>query len=69
MEPLFAKADEHELNVTHILLTHHHGDHVVDLGEALERWPDAHGARAPARSACPARPATSTPATSSRSAG
>jgi glyoxylase-like metal-dependent hydrolase (beta-lactamase superfamily II) len=41
MDPLFAKADEHDLNVTHILLTHHHGDHVVDLGKALERWPDA----------------------------
>ena len=41
MEPLFAKADELGLNVTHILLTHHHGDHIVDLGQALERWPDA----------------------------
>ena len=41
MDPLFAKADEHGLNVTHILLTHHHGDHVAELGAALERWPDA----------------------------
>lgn len=41
MEPLFAKADEHGLNVTHILLTHHHGDHVSALGDALERYPDA----------------------------
>ena len=40
-EPLFEKADEHGLNVTHILLTHHHHDHVAELGEALERWPDA----------------------------
>jgi len=24
-----------------VLLTHHHGDHVAELGEALERWPDA----------------------------
>jgi hydroxyacylglutathione hydrolase len=39
--PLFAKAGEHDLNVTHILLTHHHHDHVLDLGTALERWPDA----------------------------
>jgi hydroxyacylglutathione hydrolase len=39
--PLFEKADENGLNVTHILLTHHHGDHIVDLGQALERWPDA----------------------------
>jgi glyoxylase-like metal-dependent hydrolase (beta-lactamase superfamily II) len=41
MDPLFAKADEHGLNVTHILLTHHHGDHVAELGTALERWPNA----------------------------
>jgi hydroxyacylglutathione hydrolase len=39
--PLVAAADEHDLNVTHILLTHHHGDHVAELGEALGRWPDA----------------------------
>jgi hydroxyacylglutathione hydrolase len=41
LDPLFAKADEHGLIVTHILLTHHHGDHVAELGAALERWPDA----------------------------
>jgi hydroxyacylglutathione hydrolase len=41
MDRLFAKADEHGLTVTHILLTHHHGDHVAELGTALERWPDA----------------------------
>jgi glyoxylase-like metal-dependent hydrolase (beta-lactamase superfamily II) len=41
MDRLFAKADEHGLTVTHILLTHHHGDHVAELGAALERWPDA----------------------------
>jgi hydroxyacylglutathione hydrolase len=41
MEELFAKAGEHDLTVTHILLTHHHGDHVAELGKALERWPDA----------------------------
>jgi glyoxylase-like metal-dependent hydrolase (beta-lactamase superfamily II) len=41
LDPLFAKAQEHDLNVTHILLTHHHHDHVLDLGAALERWPDA----------------------------
>jgi len=41
MDELFAKADEHDLTVTHVLLTHHHGDHVAALGEALERWPDA----------------------------
>src|SRR5215210_2522836 len=41
MDELFAKADEHGLAVTHVLLTHHHGDHVAELGRALERWPDA----------------------------
>jgi glyoxylase-like metal-dependent hydrolase (beta-lactamase superfamily II) len=41
MDRLFAKADEHGLNVTHILLTHHHHDHVAELGAALERWPQA----------------------------
>jgi hydroxyacylglutathione hydrolase len=41
LDRLFAKADEHGLEVTHILLTHHHGDHVAELGAALERWPDA----------------------------
>ena len=41
LDPLFAAAEEHDLNVTHILLTHHHGDHVAALGEVLERWPGA----------------------------
>ncbi len=41
LEPLFQAAEEHGLNVTHILLTHHHHDHVAELGAALERWPDA----------------------------
>jgi glyoxylase-like metal-dependent hydrolase (beta-lactamase superfamily II) len=38
--PLIAKADELDLTPTHVLLTHHHGDHVQALGELLERWPD-----------------------------
>jgi hydroxyacylglutathione hydrolase len=41
LAPLFQAADDHGLNVTHILLTHHHHDHVAELGAALERWPDA----------------------------
>jgi glyoxylase-like metal-dependent hydrolase (beta-lactamase superfamily II) len=41
LEPLSEKADEHGLTVTHILLTHHHHDHVAELGAALERWPAA----------------------------
>jgi hydroxyacylglutathione hydrolase len=39
--PLIAKADEHGLDVTHVLLTHHHHDHVAELGALKERWPDA----------------------------
>jgi len=39
--PLVAKADEHGLDVTHVLLTHHHHDHVAELDRALERWPQA----------------------------
>ena len=39
--PLLEKADEHGLTLTHVLLTHHHPDHVWELGEVLERWPDA----------------------------
>jgi hydroxyacylglutathione hydrolase len=41
LEPLFEKADEHGLDVTHVLLTHHHHDHVAELAGALERWPQA----------------------------
>ena len=41
LPPLFEKADEHGLNVTHILLTHHHHDHVCDLDEARRHWPEA----------------------------
>jgi glyoxylase-like metal-dependent hydrolase (beta-lactamase superfamily II) len=38
--PLISKADELHLTPTHVLLTHRHGDHVEELGELLERWPD-----------------------------
>jgi hydroxyacylglutathione hydrolase len=41
VEPLIAKADEHDLNVTHVLLTHHHGDHVAELDQLKQRWPAA----------------------------
>jgi glyoxylase-like metal-dependent hydrolase (beta-lactamase superfamily II) len=37
--PLVARADELGITPTHVLLTHHHGDHVVDLPAVLERWP------------------------------
>jgi glyoxylase-like metal-dependent hydrolase (beta-lactamase superfamily II) len=39
--PLIEKAGELDLDVTHVLLTHHHHDHVAELGEVLERWPEA----------------------------
>jgi glyoxylase-like metal-dependent hydrolase (beta-lactamase superfamily II) len=39
--PLLAAADDRRLRVTHVLLTHHHHDHVAELGDVLERWPDA----------------------------
>jgi hydroxyacylglutathione hydrolase len=41
LDPLLDKADEHELEVTHVLLTHHHHDHVAELNAAKERWPGA----------------------------
>jgi|tagenome__1003787_1003787.scaffolds.fasta_scaffold20431939_2 hydroxyacylglutathione hydrolase len=41
MDPLFEQADQRGLTVTHVLLTHHHGDHVAELGRIRERWPDA----------------------------
>jgi len=41
LAPLVEKVAEHDLNVTHVLLTHHHQDHIAALGDALERWPQA----------------------------
>src|SRR5438309_1662303 len=38
--PLLEKIDEHELTLSHVLLTHHHGDHVADLPAVLDRHPD-----------------------------
>jgi glyoxylase-like metal-dependent hydrolase (beta-lactamase superfamily II) len=40
MEPLFEKAEELSLTPTHVLLTHHHHDHVSEVPRILERWPD-----------------------------
>ncbi|MFL5877110.1 MAG: MBL fold metallo-hydrolase [Solirubrobacteraceae bacterium] len=39
--PLLEAVDRHTLSVTHVLLTHHHHDHVAELGDLLERFPDA----------------------------
>jgi glyoxylase-like metal-dependent hydrolase (beta-lactamase superfamily II) len=40
MAPLFDAAQEQEIDVTHLLLTHHHHDHVCALGEVTARYPD-----------------------------
>ncbi|MGO9320772.1 MAG: MBL fold metallo-hydrolase [Solirubrobacteraceae bacterium] len=37
--PLIEAAERLGLTPTHVLLTHHHFDHVSDVGELLERWP------------------------------
>jgi glyoxylase-like metal-dependent hydrolase (beta-lactamase superfamily II) len=37
--PLIAAADRNGLTPTHILLTHHHFDHVCETDALLERWP------------------------------
>jgi hydroxyacylglutathione hydrolase len=39
--PLLEVVDRHALTITHVLLTHHHHDHVAELGELIERFPDA----------------------------
>ena len=39
LEPLLAKVEEHALTPTHVLLTHHHGDHVIELDAIVERFP------------------------------
>jgi hydroxyacylglutathione hydrolase len=39
--PLLDYLRRGQLTLTHVLLTHHHHDHVAELGTVLERWPDA----------------------------
>ncbi len=38
--PLLDAIAEHDLTLSHVLLTHHHHDHVAELGEVLERFGD-----------------------------
>lgn len=38
--PLIAAAERLDITPTHVLLTHHHYDHVSELPLLLERWPD-----------------------------
>jgi glyoxylase-like metal-dependent hydrolase (beta-lactamase superfamily II) len=37
--PLIETAERLQLAPTHVLLTHHHYDHVCDVGQLRERWP------------------------------
>jgi hydroxyacylglutathione hydrolase len=39
LDPLFEAADRHGLTPTHVLLTHHHFDHVSEVPKLTERWP------------------------------
>lgn len=39
VEPLLDAAKRLEIEPTHVLLTHHHFDHVSDLGVLRKRWP------------------------------
>jgi glyoxylase-like metal-dependent hydrolase (beta-lactamase superfamily II) len=39
VEPLIEAAEERGLEPTHILLTHHHYDHVCEVDKLKERWP------------------------------
>ena len=40
VEPLIDAAERLGLEPTHILLTHHHYDHVCEVDKLRERWPD-----------------------------
>lgn len=40
--PLLAKAKELALDPTHVLLTHHHFDHVSEVAALRKRWPHLH---------------------------
>ncbi len=39
VEPLIEAVDRHRMTPTHVLLTHHHYDHVCELDKLLQRWP------------------------------
>ena len=41
VEPLIERAQSRGLEVTHVLLTHHHYDHVSELPKVKEAFPDA----------------------------
>ncbi|CAB4938782.1 unannotated protein [freshwater metagenome] len=39
MDPLFAAAERHAMTPTHVLLTHHHHDHVLELEDVVAQHP------------------------------
>jgi hydroxyacylglutathione hydrolase len=39
VEPLLEAIENHELSLSHVLLTHHHHDHVAELGKVLAQHP------------------------------
>jgi glyoxylase-like metal-dependent hydrolase (beta-lactamase superfamily II) len=39
VEPLIEAAERRGLTPTHVLLTHHHFDHVCEVGRLRDRWP------------------------------
>jgi hydroxyacylglutathione hydrolase len=39
VQPLIEAADRRSVEPTHVLLTHHHFDHVCEMGALRERWP------------------------------
>ena len=41
VRPLLDKAEADEIAITHVLLTHHHHDHVAELAAVTTRHPDA----------------------------
>jgi glyoxylase-like metal-dependent hydrolase (beta-lactamase superfamily II) len=41
VRPLLDKAEAEGITVTHVLLTHHHHDHVAELAAIRDRFPDA----------------------------
>src|SRR5918995_1262716 len=41
VEPLLEAIERHGLNLSHVLLTHRHYDHVCELDKVLARHPDA----------------------------
>jgi hydroxyacylglutathione hydrolase len=70
MEPLFEAAERHDLTPTHVLLTHHHFDHVSEVPQILERWPDAQVLIHPAeRGDVPTATGTMEPNTTVRTGG